>query len=230
VNTVIVLALAAVSTGCGATPAAEVATIEAPGTVETSRAAVPGCWSDEQRMKEDETMGRQYSQPPAMRIDPAKTYTGTLETNKGTIDVEFFPNDAPQTVNNFICLAEDGYYDQTPFHRIVSGFVIQGGDPTGTGSGGPGYRFDDEPVVKDYERGTLAMANAGPNTNGSQFFIVLDDLKGRLPKNYTIFGRVTGGQDVVDAIADTPTVAGRSGEKSSPTEPVTLEKVTIAES
>jgi cyclophilin family peptidyl-prolyl cis-trans isomerase len=134
------------------------------------------------------------------------------------------------TVNNFVCLAEDGYYNNTPFHRIVSGFVIQGGDPTGTGSGGPGYQFNDEPVSKDYEKGILAMANAGPNTNGSQFFIVLDDLRGRLPKNYTIFGRVTSGQDVVDAIARTPTAVGRSGEKSTPTEPVTLEDVSISES
>ena len=175
-------------------------------------------------------MPRQYSAAPAMRIDSAKTYTATLQTNKGAIEVEFFPEDAPNTVNNFVCLAEDGYFDQTPFHRIVKGFVIQGGDPTGTGSGGPGYRFADEPVSRDYERGTLAMANAGPDTNGSQFFIVLDDLKGKLPKNYTIFGRVSEGQDVVDAIANVPTAVGPSGERSKPTEPVTLESVTITES
>jgi cyclophilin family peptidyl-prolyl cis-trans isomerase len=175
-------------------------------------------------------MPKQYSEQPAMRIDPAKAYSGSLETNKGTVQVELLPDDAPVTVNNFVCLAEDGYFDNTPFHRIVKGFVVQGGDPTGTGSGGPGYKFADEPVTRDYERGTLAMANAGPNTNGSQFFIVLDDLRGKLPKNYTIFGRVTEGMDVVDAIANTPTQTGRSGENSSPTEPVTLEKVTIAES
>lgn len=175
-------------------------------------------------------MPRQYAQPPAMRIDPAKSYTATLETNKGSIEVEFYPEDAPNTVNSFVCLAEDAYFDGTPFHRIVKGFVIQGGDPTGTGSGGPGYKFNDEPVTRDYERGTLAMANAGPNTNGSQFFIVLDDLRGKLPKNYTIFGRVTEGLDIVDAIANTPTSVGRSGEKSTPTEPITLEKVTITES
>ncbi len=175
-------------------------------------------------------MLRQYTEPPRMRIDPAKSYAGTLETNKGAIEVEFFPEDAPQTVNNFVCLAEDGYFDTTPFHRIVKGFVIQGGDPTGTGSGGPGYKFADEPIARDYERGTLAMANAGPDTNGSQFFIVLEDLRGKLPKNYTIFGRVTAGMDVVDAIANTPTRTGRSGENSTPTEPVTLEKVTVSES
>ena len=175
-------------------------------------------------------MPAQYSAPPAMRIDPAKTYTGTIETNKGSIEFELYPEDAPQTVNNFVCLAEDGYFDDTPFHRIVKGFVIQGGDPTGAGTGGPGYRFNDEPVTRDYERGILAMANAGPNTNGSQFFIVLEDLRGRLPKNYTIFGRVTDGFDAVDAIANTPTVANRGGEQSTPTEQVTLENVTITES
>lgn len=175
-------------------------------------------------------MPKQYAAPPEMKVDPAKTYTATLQTNKGTITAELYPQDAPMTVNNFVCLADDGYYNNTPFHRIVSGFVIQGGDPTGTGSGGPGYRFNDEPVSKDYEKGILAMANAGPNTNGSQFFIVLDDLRGRLPKNYTIFGRVTSGLEVVDAIANTPTAVGRSGEKSTPTEPVTLESVSIAES
>ena len=175
-------------------------------------------------------MPRKYTAQPAMRIDPAKSYTGVLQTNKGAIEVEFFPQDAPVTVNNFMCLAEDGYFDGTPFHRIVKGFVIQVGDPTGTGSGGPGYQFGDEPITREYERGTLAMANAGPNTNGSQFFVVLEDLRGKLPKNYTIFGRVTEGMDVVDAIANTPTRTGRSGENSTPTEPVTLEKVTISES
>jgi cyclophilin family peptidyl-prolyl cis-trans isomerase len=175
-------------------------------------------------------MPTQYTQQPAMRIYPEKSYTGVLQTNKGTIEVELFPEDAPVTVNNFVCLAEDGYYDNTPFHRIVKGFVIQGGDPTGTGSGGPGYKFADEPIARDYERGMLAMANAGPDTNGSQFFVVLEDLRGKLPKNYTIFGQVTDGIDVVEAIANTPTRTGRSGENSSPTEPVTLEKVTISES
>ena len=215
---------------CGAAPPGRIAVASTPQSVAGSQGASPVCWSAEQRVVGGEEMARQYTAEPAMRIDPAKTYRGTLETNKGTIQVEFFPNDAPKTVNNFVCLAEDGYFDQTPFHRIVKGFVIQGGDPTGTGAGGPGYKFADERISRDYERGTLAMANAGPNTNGSQFFIVLDDLRGKLPKNYTIFGRVTEGMDVVDAIANTPTVVGRSGEKSTPTEPVTLEKVTITES
>lgn len=175
-------------------------------------------------------MGKQYAAAPAMKIDPAKTYTAVLKTNKGDITVELFPQDAPVTVNSFVCLADDGYFTDTPFHRIVKGFVIQGGDPTGTGMGGPGYKFDDEPVSREYERGTLAMANAGPNTNGSQFFIVLDNLQGKLPKNYTIFGKVTEGLDVVDAIANTPTSVGRSGEKSTPNEPITLESVTVTAS
>lgn len=191
---------------------------------------VTDCWTAEARsaIETEDGMARtQYAQPPAVKIDPAKRYTATLTTNYGPIEVELYPEDAPQTVNNFVCLADDGYYNNTPFHRIVKGFVIQGGDPTGSGSGGPGYQFNDEPVTKDYEQGMLAMANAGPNTNGSQFFIVLDDLRGKLPKNYTIFGRVTDGQAAVDAIAAVPTRRGGSGENSSPTETVTLESVTV---
>jgi len=219
-----------VLTGCGAAPAGGVSLGATPAPESSPSADGLSCWTDEQRLEGDQGMSKMYTSPPELRIDPAKNYTATLQTNKGEVEVEFFPADAPNTVNNFVCLAEDGYFDETPFHRIVKGFVIQGGDPTGTGSGGPGYQFNDETVTRDYERGILAMANAGPNTNGSQFFIVLDDLRGRLPKNYTIFGRVTGGLDVVDAIAETPTATGRSGEKSTPTEPVTLEKVTVSES
>ena len=204
------------------------ASVSAQSTPEASSATL-NCWAADQVM-EDPTLGKQYAQAPAMKVDPAKTYTATIETNKGTITAELFPADAPNTVNNFVCLADDGYFDGTPFHRIVKGFVIQGGDPTGTGMGGPGYKFNDEPISRDYERGTLAMANAGPNTNGSQFFVVLDDLRGKLPKNYTIFGKVTEGLDVVDAIANTPTSVGRSGENSTPNEPITVEKITISAS
>jgi cyclophilin family peptidyl-prolyl cis-trans isomerase len=226
----LVLGASVISAGIGTAPGTTTAAQGTPEAAATAQAAQFNCWSDEHRQAGGEDMGTQYAQPPEMKIDPAKTYTASLETNKGTIDVEFFPEDAPNTVNNFVCLADDGYFNGTPFHRIVKGFVIQGGDPTGTGSGGPGYQFNDEAVSRDYERGTLAMANAGPNTNGSQFFIVLDDLRGKLPKNYTIFGRVTSGLDIVDAIANTPTAVGRSGEKSTPTEPVTLENVTVKES
>ncbi len=174
-------------------------------------------------------MAKQYSQPFEHALEAGKTYTAVLKTNFGSFTVEFYPEDAPNTVNNFVSLAKDGYYDNTPFHRIIAGFVIQGGDPTGTGAGGPGYRFNDEPVVKDYTKGTLAMANAGPNTNGSQFFVVLDNLTGRLPKNYTIFGNVIEGIEAVDAIAAVPVGASRSGERSAPSQPVTLESVTVIE-
>src|SRR5918994_1541201 len=224
------LPLAILVTGCGAEPSLQVSAVGTADSAVATPTAGGACWTENQRVEGDDTMPRQYTEQPAMRIDPAKSYTGALQTNKGSIEVEFFPEDAPKTVNNFVCLAEDGYFDNTPFHRIVKGFVIQGGDPTGTGSGGPGYQFADERITRDYERGTLAMANAGPNTNGSQFFVVLEDLRGKLPKNYTIFGRVTEGMEVVDAIANTPTVTGRSGENSTPTEPITLEKVTISES
>jgi cyclophilin family peptidyl-prolyl cis-trans isomerase len=172
-------------------------------------------------------LANQYSKPFEMNLDADKTYTASLETNKGTIEVEFFTDDAPNTVNNFVSLAKDGYYDGTPFHRIISGFMVQGGDPTGTGMGGPGYKFADEPVKRKYERGTLAMANAGPNTNGSQFFICHADAG--LPPNYTIFGKVTNGLDVLDAIASVPVSMSRSGERSAPVEPVVLQTVTVSE-
>lgn len=189
------------------------------------------CWSEDQLVTEgtDDMAGLQWSSAPEMQIDPAATYTATVTTNKGSFTVELLPGDAPITVNNFVCLAKAGYYDGTPFHRIIDGFVIQGGDPTGTGSGGPGYRFQDEAISRDYVEGTLAMANAGPNTNGSQFFVVLADLQGRLPKNYTIFGQVTDGLDVVAAIGKTQTTTNARGEKSVPTEDITLESVTIEE-
>lgn len=174
-------------------------------------------------------MAKQWDKPFDNQLEEGKNYTATLDTSHGSIEVELYPEDAPMTVNNFVSLAKEGFYDGTVFHRIVKGFVIQGGDPTGTGTGGPGFKFKDETISKDYERGTLAMANAGPNTNGSQFFIVLQDLRGRLPKNYTIFGKVTDGFDVVDAIADVEVVRGASGEVSSPTQPITLDKVEVHE-
>jgi cyclophilin family peptidyl-prolyl cis-trans isomerase len=158
----------------------------------------------------------------------------TIGTDKGDIEVELFENDAPKAAQNFIDLARKGFYDDVVFHRVIPGFVIQGGDgeygkkssmePNRVGTGGPGYRFEDEPVKGDYQRGSLAMANAGPNTNGSQFFICHADLSGRLPKNYTLFGQVTRGLDVVDAIAEAPTGAG-----DRPIEPVAMTSVTITE-
>jgi len=164
----------------------------------------------------------QYANPPEMVIDPAKTYTATIETTAGTMTAQLFASEAPRTVNNFVFLANEGFYTDVIFHRVISGFMIQGGDPTGTGSGGPGYRFDDEPVTREYLRGTLAMANAGPNTNGSQFFVMHADYP--LPPNYTIFGKLSAGEEVIDAIVGAP-----KGAQDRPVDPVSIKSVTVAE-
>src|SRR5262249_44829076 len=145
------------------------------------------------------------------------------DTSAGTMNAELFASEAPATVNNFVFLAGDNYYDGVIFHRVIKGFMIQGGDPTGTGRGGPGYRFNDEPVKRPYSRGTLAMANAGPNTNGSQFFIMHSDYP--LPPNYTIFGILTSGEDVLDSIA-----TAKTGSQDRPENPVTINSITVTES
>ena len=170
-------------------------------------------------------IAKQYSSPPPMSIDPEKAITAVMHTSQGDITFELFASEAPNTVNNFVFLAQDGYYNDIIFHRIIKGFMIQGGDPTGTGSGGPGYRFNDEPVTRDYLAGTLAMANAGPNTNGSQFFIMHQN--NPLPKNYTIFGQVTDGMAVVNELAATPVTVGGMGERSSPVEPPVINSIDI---
>ncbi|HZS53191.1 MAG TPA: peptidylprolyl isomerase [Bryobacteraceae bacterium] len=146
-------------------------------------------------------MPKSYSAPPPMTIDTSKNYVATLETSKGTIVVDLFPKDAPKTVNNFVFLAREKFYDGTKFHRVIENFMIQGGDPEGSGRGGPGYRFEDETKENPnkHKAGSLSMANAGPNTNGSQFFIthvVTDWLNGK----HTVFGQVRSGQDVVNAV------------------------------
>lgn len=169
----------------------------------------------------------QWDQPPEMQLEDGFDYQAVITTNRGEVVVNLLQNDAPMTVNNFVFLAEQGFYQNVPFHRVISGFMIQTGDPTGTGAGGPGYRFNDEEVTRDYTPGTVAMANAGPNTNGSQFFIVHGDLRGQLPKSYTIFGEVTEGMNVVDEIANVPVQPSRTGEMSSPTEEVLIESVEI---
>ena len=148
----------------------------------------------------------------------------TLETNHGAIELELFQDDAPKTVGNFVKLARDGFYDGVVFHRVIPNFMIQGGDPTGTGSGGPGYSFEDEINQHKVERGALAMANAGPNTNGSQFFVVTADACPWLDGKHTVFGRVTSGMEVVDAISQVPTDA-----RDKPREDVAIERVTVSE-
>lgn len=159
-------------------------------------------------------MSNQYPAAPAMTIDPKKSYTATFQTTRGNITVQLFADRAPVTVNNFVFLAKEGFFDGTRFHRVIADFMIQGGDPTATGTGGPGYKWPDEPAALKirHERGSLSMANAGPNTNGSQFFIThiaTDWLNGK----HAVFGKVTSGQEFVDAT--------KQGD--------TLQKVTITE-
>jgi peptidyl-prolyl cis-trans isomerase B (cyclophilin B) len=146
-----------------------------------------------------------------------------IQTNHGPIHVELFPEDAPKTVNNFVKLVNDGFYDRVIFHRVIPDFMIQGGDPTGTGSGGPGYSFEDEFNDHKVERGALAMANAGPNTNGSQFFIVTTEAAPWLDGKHTVFGRVTEGIDVVDTISELPRDA-----RDKPHDDVLIEGVTVS--
>ncbi|MDP2685031.1 MAG: peptidylprolyl isomerase [bacterium] len=145
------------------------------------------------------TDSKVYTFPGVLPDERIMNKKATIETNKGNIEFELYPDDAPKTVSNFVYLTEEGYYDGLTFHRVEPGFVIQGGDPDGVGTGGPGYKFEDEPITKKYDQGIVAMANSGPDTNGSQFFIMLED-KEELPPNYTIFGKVISGMDVVQQI------------------------------
>jgi cyclophilin family peptidyl-prolyl cis-trans isomerase len=140
------------------------------------------------------------AQPPAMQIDVDTIYQVTIETDRGPIVMELDPKLAPNSVNHFVALARDGFYDGLTFHRVVPEFVIQGGDPEGSGRGGPGYKWDDEPVKGEYTLGAVAMANAGPNTNGSQFFICIDDCQRKLDKAYNLFGYVIDGVDVAQQV------------------------------
>ena len=158
-------------------------------------------------------------------LKKGKKYQAILKTDLGDITISLYADKTPVTVNNFVFLSQKGFYDGVIFHRTIPGFMIQGGDPTGTGMGGPGYKFNDEQFDGEYTRGTIAMANAGKNTNGSQFFIMHKDYA--LPKNYVIFGKVTTGLDVVDKIATAATKAG--GEGSTPVNPVKIQSVTINE-
>ena len=169
---------------------------------------------------------KSYDKPPEMKIDPNKAYTATINTSKGKIVCDLFPKEAPKSVNNFVFLAREKFYDGTIFHRVIPNFMIQGGDPTGTGRGGPGYQFENEnkDSQKKFDAGTLAMANAGPDTNGCQFFINDADSPWLTPDKYTIFGHVKEGQDVVKAIAN----ADRD-EMDRPKQEIKIESITIDE-
>lgn len=183
-----------------------------PKTAETSTA------------KSYKTEEKKYSQAPDMEIDTNKAYTAKFETNNGDFEVEFFTKDAPKTVNNFVVLARDGFYNGLTFHRVIKDFMIQGGDPKGDGTGDPGYKFDDEFNSHKLVKGTLAMANSGANTNGSQFFIVTKEATEWLDGKHTAFGNVTSGLENVMKIQDLPV-----GENDKPVEAVIINKVTIEE-
>lgn len=176
---------------------------------------------------------KQWTSPPEMSIDVNKTYLAHIETNKGSFTIELFAKDAPKTVNNFVFLSKEKFYDHVFFHRIVKNFMIQTGDPKGTGTGGPGYSIEDELSQKyKYEKGMVAMANKGvPDSGGSQFFICSGP--GADPLNntpdYTIFGKVISGMDIIDTLNETPVGQNAVGEFSSPTEEVFIKKVTIEE-
>ena len=217
--------LIGVLAGCGGT-----ATVASSGGTSAAAPAAAGqgaCGG----VSASATPERSFSGPPPMQIDPKKNYTATIETKFGNIVIQLLPQDAPTTVNNFVFLACHHFYDGLTFHRIVPDFVIQGGDPQGTGAGGPGYQFRDELPKSSsvYTAGAVAMANAGPNTNCSQFFICIADDSAKLQPLYSYFGKVAQGMDVVAKIAAVPLQAGPSGEASQPVTPVVMQHVTIQE-
>ena len=174
-------------------------------------------------------MPRPYSSPPKMSLDPSKTYKASIQTSQGKMTLDLHAAEAPVTVNNFVFLAREGFYDSGGFHRVIKGFMVQGGCPKGDGTGGPGYRFADEAVTRRYVKGTLAMANSGPNTNGSQFFIVHGDNVG-LPPKYTIFGMLSEGEEVLDALADAEVTGRAGGERSRPAQRLEIQTIKISES
>ena len=165
---------------------------------------------------------QKFSEPPEMGIDPSKRYTATMDTSMGSIVIALDAVNAPLTVNNFVFLALHHYYDGVIFHRIINGFVCQGGDPQGTGTGGPGYKFADEPVKQRYQIGSVAMANAGPNTNGSQFFLISGPSGVNLPPQYNHFGQIVKGLDVLEAMQSVKT-----GRGDRPVDDVVINSVTI---
>lgn len=174
------------------------------------------------------TQKKEETKLPFKLVDKNKKYQAVMETTEGKMTIELYSDETPIAVSNFISLSKKGFYNDTIFHRVIYDFMVQGGDPKGNGTGGPGYRFEDEPVLRDYTKGTIAMANSGPDTNGSQFFIMHKDYP--LPKDYVIFGKVIDGLDVVDRLASTPVEFNPgTGENSKPVNPERVVKVTIKE-
>jgi cyclophilin family peptidyl-prolyl cis-trans isomerase len=230
----LILCLAAVTlTACGKTKALTDTSSASAAPVQASAADLP-CSKDLTALLKNNASGtpseKSWTSPPKMSIDPAKTYCAVVQTNKGSITLQLFAKDAPKTVNNFVFLAKQNFYNGIIFHRIIQSFMIQTGDPLGTGMGDPGYKFEDElNGPYQYEPGIVAMANSGPNTNGSQFFICTgEDSKGlNNQPNYSIFARVASGMETVLKIAATPVKAG--GENSSPAEKVMIENIQIVE-
>jgi cyclophilin family peptidyl-prolyl cis-trans isomerase len=191
-----------------------------------------GSVQSDQSLEGSVRLTKQYSKAPDMQLKPGVRYEAVIDTTEGQFKIELLGEQAPKTVNNFVALARDGYFDGIVFHRIIREFMVQTGDPTGTGMGGPGYRFEDElPPALDYESGVVAMANAGPNTNGSQFFVCTGEQSKHLNNqpNYTVFGRVNEGMDTVLAIAATPVGMSNSGERSHPTKEVKMNSVQVEE-
>jgi cyclophilin family peptidyl-prolyl cis-trans isomerase len=184
-----------------------------------------------QSIKKEDTQGQSIqitspTQEPKNQMN--KKYSATINTTQGSFTIQLNDTQTPKTVNNFVTLSKKGFYDNTIFHRVIKGFMIQGGDPTGTGAGGPGYTFEDEPFAGEYKRGIVAMANSGPDTNGSQFFIMHKD-SNSLPKNYVIFGNVTEGLHIIDKIAEAPVGKNDMGELSKPEKPVKITSIEIKE-
>lgn len=215
--------------GCGAKPEAGVSPSPSQNTqaapVTTKPSAAPS-------VTPAQSPAKSWTKPPEMSIDTSKTYKAVFKTSKGDFTVELFAKDAPKAVNNFVFLSKEHFYDGVTFHRIIETFMIQTGDPKGNGTGGPGYKFDHEPTQYKYDKGIVAMANSGPNTNGSQFFIVTGDASHLNSKpDYTVFGKVTEGMDTtVMSIAKTPVKTNPlNGQPETPTEKVTIDSIQILE-
>lgn len=238
VAAVSLLLAAAVMAGCGGAKPQDVYKSPAGqqgGTQQGGTQQGGGNQSGGQPQAQQPAPAKQWSEPPAMAIDKEKSYTATIETSLGTMKLELFASEVPQTVNNFVFLAREGFYDGVVFHRIIKDFMIQGGDPTGTGSGGPGYTIPDEyPVTREYKRGTLAMARtAQPNSAGSQFFICTGADCGGLGRqpDYVIFGQVIEGDDVLTKLENVEVVRGNQFDPvpSTPKDPPVIKTITIDE-